>query len=104
MEVKFDKEYLSDLYHKGKTKDKSHRYQPSVIKRYVRCVDYLYAVLKPEELYQYKSLNFEKLKGDKKDIWSIRVNDQYRVAFTLTHGDEALLTICNIIELSNHYR
>ena len=34
MEVVFEKEYLSDLYYKGRSKDKKHRFQPEVIKRY----------------------------------------------------------------------
>lgn len=29
MNIEFDKEYLQDLYFKGKTSDKKHRYQPS---------------------------------------------------------------------------
>ena len=103
MEVKFNKEYLSDLYYKGKTKDKSNRFQPSIVKRYIRCIDYLYSAIKPEELYQYRSLNFEALKGDKAGMFSIRVNDQYRIEFTLENDAEPAITICNIIELSNHY-
>jgi proteic killer suppression protein len=34
MEIHFEKGYLSDLYYKGKTADKKHRFQPEVIKRY----------------------------------------------------------------------
>lgn len=70
--------YLDELYHRGKTKDKKHRFQPTIISRYIRCVDYLAAVLRPEELYQYNSLRFEALHGDKEGKFSIRVNDQYR--------------------------
>ena len=29
MIVKFQKEYLSELYYEGKCKDKKHRYQPA---------------------------------------------------------------------------
>lgn len=105
MEIHFEKEYLDELYHLGKTKDKKHRFQPSVISRYVRCIDYLASVLNPEELYQYNSLRFEALQGDKKGKYSIRLNDQYRIEFTLTKNDEQLtITICTICELSNHYK
>ena len=34
MEIHFDKEYLQQLYEEGKTKDKKHRFQPQMVKRY----------------------------------------------------------------------
>ena len=39
-------------------------------------------------------------------ISSIRVNDKYRIEFIVSQEEngKALLTICNIIELSNHYK
>ena len=37
-------------------------------------------------------------------MYSIRVNDQYRIEFTLEETlEQPILTICNIVELSNHY-
>lgn len=47
----------------------------------------------------------EVLKGDKEGISSIRVNDQYRIEFTVKNvASESIVTICNILELSNHYK
>lgn len=54
---------------------------------------------------QINSLYYETLKGDKAEVSSIRVNDKYRVEFTVKETiDEAILTVCNGIELSNHYK
>lgn len=51
------------------------------------------------------SIHYEVLKGDKAGISSIRVNDQYRIEFTATSdGEDAIVTICSILELSNHYK
>ena len=51
------------------------------------------------------SLNYEVLKGDKRGISSIRVNDKYRVEFTVRESiEEPIVTVCNIIDLSNHYK
>ena len=62
-------------------------------------------VLDINSLCKYKGLNFEKLIGDKKDVCSVRVNNQYRIEFTITEAQgEMVTTICNIIELSNHYK
>lgn len=54
---------------------------------------------------KYNSLNYEHLVGDKLGLSSIRVNDQYRIEFEETIKDgQTVATICNIIELSNHYK
>ena len=38
------------------------------------------------------------------DYCSIRVNDKYRIEFSLNEfAEKPILTICNIVELSNHY-
>lgn len=104
MIVTFEKTYLKDLYEKGKCVDKKHRFQPDIIKRYKRKVEYLIQASSKEDLYTIKSLNFEALLGDKKGLFPIRVNDQYRIEFSLTETDKnPILTICNIVELSNHY-
>lgn len=104
MIVTFEKEYLRDLYFSGKSNDKKHRYQPDIVKRYKKDIDYLKRADRKEDLFRFKSLNFESLKGDKRGMFSIKVNDQYRIEFTLTEDDEnSILTICNIVELSNHY-
>ena len=56
-------------------------------------------------LAKYNSLNYEMLKGDKKGLSSIRVNDKYRIEFTIKESmEEPIVTVCNIIELSNHYK
>ena len=105
MFVTFEKTYLQDLYEKGKTSDKKHRYQPDIVNRYVKCVDLMRAVPDITSLAKYNSLNYELLKGDKKGISSIRVNDKYRIEFTIEETmDEPVITVCNIIELSNHYK
>lgn len=102
MEVIFEKEYLRELFYDGETKDKQHRYQPHVVRRYVRVVNVLDSVEKVIDLYRYRALHYEKLVGDKAGLESVRVNDQYRIEFKSSAKDG--ITICNIIELSNHYK
>lgn len=105
MFVTFEKTYLQDLYEKGKTSDKKHRYQPDIVKRYQKCVDHLLDAEKTEDLLLINSLNYEVLKGDKQGVSSIRVNDKYRIEFTVKETmDEPIITVCNIIDLSNHYK
>jgi len=106
MVVTFEKEYLRELYETEKTTDKKYRFQPPIVSRYVRCVDLLLSAPNLEALYKFNSLKYEVLKGNKKGISSIRVNDQYRIEFLTTKVNEAeaFITVCNIIELSSHYK
>ena len=105
MEINFDKEYLRQLDEEGKTTDKIHRFQPHIITRYQLRVKILEQAQGVEELYAINSLHYEVLKGDKAGISSIRVNDQYRIEFTVRQvSSETIVTICNILKLSNHYK
>ena len=102
MEITFEKEYLRELFYDGKASDKHHRYQPEIVRRYIRVVNILDSVDKPTDLFRYRSLHYEKLIGDKEGLESVRVNDQYRIEFRTSSKGE--ITICNITELSNHYK
>jgi len=105
MEIEFDKTYLQELYNFGKTKDKKYRFQPQIVSKFRKTVDILESVERVEDLYRYNSLQYEFLRGDMKGLESVRVNDQYRIEFkTSKVVSETIITICNIIELSNHYK
>ncbi len=104
MIVEFGEKYLRDLYVNGKCNDKKHRYAADVIKRYKRAVDYLKWASRKEDLFRLNSLNLEALKGKKAGRYSVRVNLQYRLEFTIRETEEEpIFTICRIVELSNHY-
>ena len=99
----YTEDYLSELYEKGSTSDKKHRFQPNVVRGYQKGINYLKVVNKIEDLFPIKSLNYEVLTGDKKGISSIRANDKYRIEFIVDKENE-MITVCNILELSNHYK
>lgn len=104
MEITFEKDYLKELYYNGKCRDKQHRYQPQIVKKYIRTVDILDAVDRVTDLFRFIALHYEKLSGDKAGLESVRVNDQYRIEFRTSEVSDKQITICNIIELSNHYK
>ena len=106
MNVEFEKKYLAELYEKGKTDDKKHRFQPPIINGYLKCVKALLNASRMEELYTYRSLNYEKLKGDKKGISSLRINDQYRLEFReITNANhQTVIEICSLVDITNHYK
>lgn len=104
MEINFNETYLRDLYITGKA-DKKHRYQPHIVRKNIRVID-----LKRDEydvlgLAKYNSLHYEKLTGDKLGLSSVRVNDQYRIEFEEEfENGKTIATVCNITDLSNHYK
>ncbi|GHT52596.1 hypothetical protein AGMMS49982_13250 [Bacteroidia bacterium] len=105
MEIGFKKEYLRELYKTGKTTDKKHRFQPQVAEKYRKTIDILESVASVEGLFVYNGLQYEKLHGDKEGLESVRVNNQYRIEFTTSQVvSETVVTVCDIEELSNHYK
>ena len=105
MKVLFDKDYLGNLYEKGDSGDRKHRFQPQVVKKYKRVVDLMIESPNVLSLAKYNALRYEKLIGDKKGLSSVRVNDQYRIEFEeIIQDNEVVATICNITDLSNHYQ
>ncbi|MBO8483728.1 MAG: type II toxin-antitoxin system RelE/ParE family toxin [Bacteroidetes bacterium] len=104
MEIIFNEAYLLEIYKTGLS-DKKHRFQPQIIRKYIRVIDLMRETTNVLGLMQYNALNYEKLKGDKTGLSSVRVNDRYRIEFEEHIKDgEAIATICNITDLSNHYK
>jgi len=105
MEIKFDKEYLRELFEVGVATNKKYRFQPDIVARYQARIKTLEKASKTADLCTLRSLRYEKLKGDKAGLESVRVNDQYRIEFKTTQvASETVVTVCNILELSNHYK
>lgn len=105
MEIRFEKEYLRELYETGKATGKKYRFQPQVVEKYKRTIIILRMVSCVEDLFPYNGLNYEALHGDKEGLESVRVNNQYRIEFKTTKVvSETVVTICSIVELSNHYK
>lgn len=105
MIVTFEKTYLQELFTHGKTKDKQYRFQPQVVKKYAKVINLMLQESNVMALNKYGALHYEHLHGDKEGISSVRVNDKYRIEFTEGYlNDAPIANICNITELSNHYK
>ena len=105
MNIEFDKEYLQDLYFKGKTSDKKHRYQPEVVRSYQKAAVALANAKCIEDLFVFRSLNYEVLVGNKKGISSVRCGKQYRLEFIVKDNiDDITIKVCRLLDISNHYK
>lgn len=103
MLVKFSNDYLEKLY-EGKTVKGKPRYSEQVIKKFVQKVTILKNVENSIALYQFRGLNFEELKGDKKGVYSIRIDLSYRLEFRLQNDMITLTEIVTIDDMTNHYQ
>ena len=75
-------------------------FQKSLIQQYKNRIKLLESIEKITDLYSFKSLHFEKLKGDKSRLSSIRLNDQYRLIVEPVNEDVVKILV---IEISKHY-
>ncbi len=86
MIVIFSNRELEQVYRDGQESGKP-RYPAGVVKGFVSKVNLLAQAADTRQLYQFRSLNFETLKGDLAGFHSIRVDRQYRIVFRLTDGE-----------------
>ncbi len=102
MKVEFRTEYLVYLYVTPLEKIKGkHAFTKEIIKQYKKKIQLLISITRIEQLKQFRGLNFEFLKGDKKGECSIRLNRQYRLLFEQKSEKEITLILIN--EISKHY-
>ncbi len=113
MQVRFNDEYLERLYSEQTLKGKPV-YSSEVTIQFKKAVLKIKLAENTTELRQQKGLHFEALKGNKKGLYSIRVNKQYRLEFTIENDIIKLVEIKNDIiklveiilieHLSKHYK
>ena len=83
MEIEFkDKQQIALI----ETEDAGQVKLPiSVINACRRKLGFLRSAVDERDIRNWKSLHYEKLKGDKEGMRSIRINDQWRLVFTLNN-------------------
>jgi toxin HigB-1 len=103
MLIQFNDLYLENLY-LGKLIKGKPLYNIEVIIKFKKTVLKLEQTENTAQLKQFRSLNFEALKGNKKGLYSVRVNKQYRLEFKIENDKIKLIEIILIEALSNHYK
>lgn len=102
MLVLFTNSYFESLYTGTKVRGKP-RFPTEVIRQSRLRIEQIKNSLSTQELAQFKSLHFEKLepKNAATPLYSIRVNDQYRLEFHV--GNSHKIEIVQVLRLSDHY-
>ncbi len=103
MKVQFKDMYLKKLYANEQIKGKPI-YPLEIVESFKEKVLLMEQLINTKQLRAYKSLHFEALKGNKKGLYSIRVNKQYRIEFSIENNSIILVEIILIEALSKHYK
>jgi proteic killer suppression protein len=83
----FKNDGTSDIAHELRTKSARRMLPESLHDSTFRKLVFLDNAASLQDLSNWKGLRFEKLKGNRKDQYSIRINDQYRICFGWMDGD-----------------
>lgn len=102
MEIVFEKEYLSELYHNSVARNKAYRFQPQVVKKYQHVVSVLEDADTIEDLFVFNSLHFEALENG---YFSVRIDYHYRLIFWIEElGGETVIYCSHLTDITNHYK
>jgi proteic killer suppression protein len=72
-----------------------------IVKAYRKRMQQIRAAADERTFYAHRSLNFEKLKGDRADQYSMRINDQWRLIVEL-RGEAPKKTV-HIVEIVDYH-
>lgn len=61
-------------------------YSKDIVKQYKKKVIIFITISGIKELKEYRGLNFERLKGELKESYSVSLNKQYRLLFRIEEG------------------
>jgi proteic killer suppression protein len=98
MEIAFDDESLDQLETDA---DFNGGFGDPVVKAYRKRVQQIRSATDERTFYALRSLNFEKLKGDREGQYSMRLNDQWRLI--LTFEGKAPQKVVRIIEIADYH-
>lgn len=105
MKILFTKDYLSDLYTGEVKKYKEYKSNPELVKQYIKTINKLKSIQKIEQLFQIKSLHYEKKAGNLEGLSAVWVNKQYRLIFKeiIVNSSPLQIDLLEINALSKHY-
>ncbi len=104
MKIEFDQDYLRELFEENKTTNRKIKLQNAIIKQYVKTVNMLRVAESVETLYRFNSLRYEKKSGNMAGREFVRINDQYRLEIRTSIEEPDKITVCTLIEITNHYK
>lgn len=104
MNVEFGDIALEELFTTGVTNNKQYKRLPqSIVRRFIKVVNYLRSARRIEDLFFIKSLHYERKKGNMKDTEAVWINNQYRLLFKSSPDEQGIIVNALLTEISKHY-
>lgn len=104
MKIRFKSEDLENYFTTPLSDIKGKLPVPKeILMQFKKKVLILMSIESLEELSFFRSLHFEPLKGERKGEYSIRLNLQYRLIFSLEKENNLVIEVLVIQEISKHY-
>lgn len=104
MKIRFKSEELEYYYSTPLSEIKGKLRVPrEILLQYKKKIQILMSIESLDELTFFRSLHFEPLKGNRKGEYSIRLNLQFRLIFTVATDNQLLIELLVINEISKHY-
>ena len=101
MIVRFANKVVLELYESDvKVGVIKYRFAKHIVEKYKKRIDQLISANSFVDISQIKSLNLEKLKGNRQGQFSIRVNDHFRICFRELSEEEIAV---EILELTDYH-
>ena len=99
MRLLFKSKKLEALYTELKGADK---YEAGVVEAFFNVMSRIVAASNEQDLREPKSRRLEKLVGDKKGQYSMRLNKQWRLILTIEEDKQG--KCIQVLEISDHYK
>jgi toxin HigB-1 len=84
LKIQFHRKKEEELYLHEKG---AHKYPPGIVDTFFAVMTIIKAAKDEQDFYTVRSLKAEKLKGERKGQWSVRLNKQWRCIVVIS-GDE----------------
>ncbi|MHB0935839.1 MAG: type II toxin-antitoxin system RelE/ParE family toxin [Armatimonadota bacterium] len=99
MRFAFESDEVLELYETGYCR--RLRLQPNIVRSFFKAMLRIKSAPNLQQLANNRGLRLEKLHGDRADQFSVRLNDQYRLVFTVERDDDGEFVL--IIEIVDYH-
>ncbi|HYG37596.1 MAG TPA: type II toxin-antitoxin system RelE/ParE family toxin [Cytophagales bacterium] len=103
MVIKFNNSYLENLAKDQSLKGKP-KFDKHIVLKFKKTLKILQRMPDTLSLRKLNSLNFEALKGKLKGLYSVRIDYNYRLIFSIEKDVIRVSEVIVIEDLSNHYQ
>ncbi len=79
-------------------------HEPGIVRKYRKIMVYMQAMENRTSLYDWKGLHCKKLKGDRKGQYSVMINDQWRVIFTIRKDGNNKKEVIVILGIEDYHK